>query len=279
MKQIISTKHLSTLIFILSIVVAVKLLWIIVSILFLPNIGEEFQQSTKAKKLYYRVRLTNESKVIAAIQPTKAAASTVSSMRGYKLLGLYNSKETLVVTVAKGRKTEILSKGETTNNGFKLMSAGINFVIFKKNAEEFKLTLENTKNSKDTKSSNNIVHKAPKVKSATSSEIIEEGGVKHIPKTLLTSYTKDMDKIWKDIGLAQYKKNGKADGFKVNFVKRGSDIEKLGLKRGDILKAINAEPLNLSSAMSFFNDINNLENLTLTVERNGKSEDLEYEIQ
>ncbi|CAA6824183.1 MAG: General secretion pathway protein C [uncultured Sulfurovum sp.] len=88
-----------------------------------------------------------------------------------------------------------------------------------------------------------------------------------------------MDKIWKDIGLAQYKENGKADGFKVNFIKGGSDIEKLGLKRGDILKAVNAEPLNLSSAMSFFNDINNLENLTLTVLRNGKSEDLEYEIQ
>ena len=88
-----------------------------------------------------------------------------------------------------------------------------------------------------------------------------------------------MDKIWKDIGLAQYKNNGKADGFKVNFIKKGSDIEKLGLKRGDILKAVNAEPLNLSSAMGFFNDINNLENLTLTVLRNGESKDLEYEIQ
>ncbi len=275
MKQIISTKHLSTLIFILSIVVTIKLLWLVISMLFLPNIGEEFQKSTKAKKLYYRVRLTNESKVIAASQPTKTQTSTVSSMQGYKLLGLYSSKETLVVTVAKGRKTEILSKGEKTN-GFELMSAGRNFVIFKKNSEEFKLTLENTKNSK---SSNDIVRKTVKPRSNTSSEIVEEGGVKHIPKTLLTSYTKDMDKIWKDIRLAQYKKNGKADGFKVNFVKRGSDIEKLGLKRGDILKAINAEPLNLSSAMGFFNDINNLENLTLTVERNGKSEDLEYEIQ
>jgi general secretion pathway protein C len=279
MKQIISSKHLSTLIFILSIIVTVKLLWLVISILFLPNIGEEFQESSKAKKLYYRVRLTNESKVIAAIQPTKALSSKVSSMRGYKLLGLYNSEKTLVVTIEKGRKTEILSKGETTTNGFKLVSAGSNFVIFKKNSEEFKLTLENTKNSKSTKSSNSLVHKAPQIKSNTSSEIEEVGGVKHIPKTLLTSYTKDMDKIWKDIGLAQYKKNGKADGFKVNFLKRGSDIEKLGLKRGDILKAINAEPLNLSSAMGFFNGINDLENLTLTVERNGKSEDLEYEIQ
>jgi general secretion pathway protein C len=278
MKQIISSKHLSTLIFILSIVVAIKLLWLVVSMLFLPNVGEEFQESTKSKKLYYRVKLTNESNVIAAIASTKVKTTTASSMRGYKLLGLYNSKDTLVVTVAKGRKTDILSKGEKTN-GFELMSAGSNFVIFKKNSKEFKLTLENTKNSKKINSSTSTAPKVTQGKKQDDNEIAEVDGVKHIPKTLLTSYIKDMDKIWKDIGIAQYKKNGKADGFKVNFVKKGSDIEKLGLKRGDILKAINAEPLNLSSAMGFFNGINDLENLTLTVERNGKSEDLEYEIQ
>jgi general secretion pathway protein C len=278
MKQIISTKHLSTLIFLLSILVTVKLFWIVASILFLPNTGEEFQQTTKAKKLYYRVRLTNESKVIAAVRPKKIQNNAVNSMKGYKLLGLYHSKETLVITVAKGRKTEILSKGEKIK-GFELMSAGSNFVIFKKNAEEFTLTLENIKNSKNISPSNRTTPQSVKVKKQKSNAIEEINGIKRIPKTLLTSYTKDMDKIWEDIGLAQYKKNGKADGFKVNFVKKGSDIEKLGLKRGDILKAVNAEPLNLSSAMSFFNDINNLENLTLTVLRNGKSEDLEYEIQ
>jgi len=277
MKRIISPKHLSTLIFLLSIVVGIKILWLVVSMLFLPNTGEKLQQVSKAKKLYYRVRLTNESKVIAPVKSTKVVTNTVSSMRGYKLLGLYSSKEVLVVTVAKGRKTEILSKGEKTN-GFELMSAGANFVIFKKNSEEFKLTLENTKNSKSI-SHSNPVRSAPKVKKQGDNSIEEIAGVKRIPKSLLTSYTKDMDKIWKDIGLAQYKNNGKADGFKVNFIKKGSDIEKLGLKRGDILKAVNAEPLNLSSAMGFFNDINNLENLTLTVLRNGESKDLEYEIQ
>jgi len=279
MKQIIKSQYLSLLIFILSIVVAVKLFWIAISMLFLPNTGENFEKSTKAKKLYYRVRLTNASQVIAPVKSVHAPSNKVSSMKGYKLLGLYNSKETLVVTVEKGRKTTILAKGEEVN-GFKLISAGANFAIFKKNAEEFKLTLLTTKNSKGSSQlQKTVTPQTPKVKNDSIGKIVEEDGIKHIPQTLLTSYTKDVDKIWKDIGLAQYKKNGKADGFKVNFVKKGSDMEKLGLKRGDILKAVNAEPLNLSTAMGFYNDINNLENLTLTVERNGKSEDLEYEIQ
>ena len=43
---------------------------------------------------------------------------------------------------------------------------------------------------------------------------------------------------------------------------------------------INAQALDsLSAAMNVFKDINNIENLTLTVLRNGKSEDIEYEIQ
>jgi len=279
MKQLINSKHLSTLIFILSIIVMVKLIWIILSFLFLPSSGEEFQEANKAKKLYYRVRLTNESNVIAPVKTIQATKTEVSSMSGYKLLGLYNSKKKLVVTVEKGRKTSILEKGEKVD-GFKLIGADSIHAFFKKNEEEFKLTLMNTKEDKQVGSRIAAKqHYANKTASKTNA-IVDQGGTKVISRTLLTSYTKDLDKIWKDIGLAQHKSNGKLNGFNVNFVRKGSDFEKLGLKRGDILKAINAEELNsLSTAINFFKEINNIDNLTLTVERNGKSEDLEYEIQ
>jgi general secretion pathway protein C len=280
MKQIINSKHLSTLIFILSIIVVVKLLWVSASLLLLPKSGVEFRESAKLKKLYYRVRLTNNAKVITPVKPkTVPKKNQVSSMRGYKLLGLYHSTETLVVTVEKNRKTMVLSKGETTKDGFKLVSAGTNYALFEKNKEQFKLSLLTAKSSKSTRVTSSPTRSIPKVEESSESQIVDDGEVKRIPKQLLTSYTKDMDKIWKDVGLAQYKKNGKPYGFKINFVKKGSDMEKLGLKRGDILTAVNAEPLSLSTAMGFFNNINTMDNLTLTIERNGQSEDMEYEIQ
>jgi len=279
MKQIINSKHLSTLIFILSIIVTIKLIWIVISILFLPNSGEEFLEANKAKKLYYRVRLTNESNVIAPVKTAQPIKSQVSSMRGYKLLGLYNSIEKLVVTVEKGRKTTILEKGDNIE-GFELIGAGTTYATFKKNGEEFKLSLMNIKNNNYSSSQKTSSKgSSPKIVEK-SNEIVEQGGTKIISRELLTSYTKDLDKIWKDISLAKHNVNGNLNGFKVNFVKKGSDFEKLGLKRGDILKAINAEELNsLNAAMNFFKEINNIDNLTLTVERNGKSEDIEYEIQ
>jgi len=282
MKQIISSKHLSSIIFILSILVIVKVIWIIISLLFLPKQGEEFVTQSKAKALYYRVKLTNESAVIAPVATSVKKVPIVNSMRGIKLLALYNSSDTLVVTVSKGNKTKVLGKGEKID-GFTLTSAGSDYAMFTKGGKEFKLALNNIKNKG--KSSNSAIRSSnpsqiTENRNQESDEVIEEeDGRKIISRTLLTSYTQDVDKIWKDIGINENKVNGKLSGFKINYVKKGSDFEKLGLKSGDLLMAINAEELNsYGTAMNFFKDIKNIENLTLTVERNGKTEEIDYEI-
>jgi len=276
MKQVINHKYFSILTFLLIIIVLVKVLWIVISLLFLPSIGENYQEENRVKKLYYRVRLSNKANRIKPITTIRDNKPKINSMSGYRLLGLYNSKETLVVTVEKSKKTTVLSKGEKIN-GFELISAGINYALFKKFGKEFKLTLHKINNTlpsshKQKRSNHSMQHKP--------SHIVDHNGVKVISRNLLTSYTKNIDKIWNDISISQNQQRGKLNGFKINYVKRGSDFEKLGLKKGDILMGINAQPLNsMNAAMNFFKEINEIENLTLTIKRNGKSEDIEYEIQ
>ena len=277
MKQIINTKYFSTAIFFLSIVVLAKLIWLAISLFFLPSSGVEYTQDGKAKALYYRVKLTNAAAVIAPVANNTRAKPVVSSMRGIKLLALYNASDALVVTVAKGSKTTVLGKGEKID-GFTLTSAGPNYAIFTKAEKEFKLSLINVKSSGKSSSRPRAVVSTEQ--KSDKEAIVEEGGVKRIKRDLLTSYTKDVDKIWKDIGISENKMSGKINGFKINFVKKGSDFEKLGLKRGDILMGLNGEELNsYGAAMGFFKDINNIENLTLTVERDGATKEIEYEIQ
>jgi len=277
MKQIINTKYFSTAIFFLSIVVLAKLIWLAISLFFLPSSGVEYTQDGKAKALYYRVKLTNGAAAIAPVANNTKAKPVVSSMRGIKLLALYNASDALVVTVAKGSKTTVLGKGEKID-GFTLTSAGPNYAIFTKAEKEFKLSLINVKSSG--KSSSHPRAVVSTEQKSDKEAIVEEGGVKRIKRDLLTSYTKDVDKIWKDIGISENKISGKINGFKINFVKKGSDFEKLGLKRGDILMGLNGEELNsYGAAMGFFKDINNIENLTLTVERDGATKEIEYEIQ
>ena len=277
MKQIINTKYFSTAIFILSIVVLAKLIWLAISLFFLPSSGVEYTQDGKAKALYYRVKLTNAAAAIAPVANNTRAKPVVSSMKGIKLLALYNASDALVVTVAKGSKTTVLGKGEKID-GFTLTSAGPNYAIFTKAGKEFKLSLINVKSSG--KSSSTSKASVLNEEKPNKDSIVEEGGVKRIKRDLLTSYTKDVDKIWKDIGISENKISNKINGFKINFVKKGSDFEKLGLKRGDILMGLNGEELNsYGAAMGFFKEINNIENLTLTVERDGATKEIEYEIQ
>ena len=278
MKQIINAKHFSTIIFFLSIAVIVKVLWLVLSLLFLPSSGEEYVTEGKGKALYYRAKLSNAAATIAPVANTVKKAPVVNSMKGIKLLALYNASDALVVTVSKGSKTKVLGKDEEID-GFILKSAGPNFAMFSKAGKEFKLSLIKVKSSggSSASSSKALVDNQEKSEGAG---IVEEDGRKLIERDLLSSYTKDADKIWKDIGIGENKVNGKLNGFKINFVKKGSDFEKLGLKKGDLLMAINAEELNsYGAAIGFFKDIENIDNLTLTVERNGATKEIEYEIQ
>jgi general secretion pathway protein C len=283
MKNSSENRLFRTLLFFLIVGVIAKVIWLAISITFLPKSGIEHIEVSKAKALYYRIKLANPSKKIIKKAPVKKAP-VIGTMKGIKLIALYNASDALVVTVEKAKKTKVLSRDDKKDNsidGFVLSSAGPNYAIFKKNGKEFKLIIESSKikNSSYIRVSKSA--STSKEETSDNSGIVEsEDGIgKIVPKGLLSSYTKDINKVWKDIGIGEYKVNGQLQGFKVNFVKKGSDFEKLGLKRGDILKAVNGEELNsYKSAYSFYGEMGSIENLTLSIKRNNQDMELEYEI-
>jgi general secretion pathway protein C len=280
MKNFSNSRLLSSLIFFLIVGVIAKVIWLAVSMIFLPKSGVEHIEVSTAKALFYRAKLANKSKEIKVKTEVKAPVSPViGTMKGIELIALYNSSDALVVTVEKAKKTKVLSKGEDIDK-FVLSSAGPDYAIFKKNNKDFKLILKGSK-SKNPSSITVAKPTPPKPKKAPIKGIVknEDGEGKVVSKGLLSSYTKDIDKVWKDIGIGENKVNGQLKGFKVNFVKKSSDFEKLGLKRGDILTAVNGQELNsYNAAFSFYKDMEDIENLTLSIQRNNQDMELEYEI-
>lgn len=77
-----------------------------------------------------------------------------------------------------------------------------------------------------------------------------------------------------------YFKDGQAAGLRLFAIKTGSMYEKVGLKNGDILKAINGSSLaDMSQAMKLFEQLRQEKSISLEIERNRQKTIYQYRIQ
>ena len=255
----------------------IKLFWFLVEVLWLPTSGMEHVEEKGSKSLYYRVKLSPNK----APAPTKKKTKEiVGSIKDIKLLAIYNASDVTVVTVEYKKKTKVLGKGDEIN-GFVLESAGSNFATFSKASKTYKVNL--LKSKKDSKSIGTIKKAAPaspaKKFTKPVGDVVDAGDHKIIDKSLLNHYSQNIDDIYKDIGITDIKKGDKVEGFRISFIRKGSPFTKLGLKKGDIIKSINGQKIDsYNAAFGVYKNIQNIENLTMVIQRGKKEMELEYEV-
>ncbi len=76
-----------------------------------------------------------------------------------------------------------------------------------------------------------------------------------------------------------YFKDGKSIGLRLFAVKPGSLFEKIGLRNGDILKAINGNPLgDLTQAVKLFETLKQEKSLSIAMERDRNDREVQYHI-
>jgi len=262
----------------LSLVIAfvVKLIWFIVVWQWLPSEGVNMMKSEGIKPLYYHITLTPNRTSVPVKKVVKKPKKRMVTMKEMKLLALYHSDTFTVITVEYKGKTKVLSVGDSLA-GFTLESAGANYALFVRDGKEYRLGLIKLK---DTVSSRVIAPVNSKRSSKEETgEVVDAGDRKIIDRTLLEHYTQNIDAIYKDIGIADIKKDGKLQGFRVTFVRKGTPFAKLGLRRNDILKSVNGQALNsYNAAFSLYKEMKNIESVTLVIQRGKEEMELEYEI-
>jgi general secretion pathway protein C len=73
---------------------------------------------------------------------------------------------------------------------------------------------------------------------------------------------------------------GMVEGFRFQTIEPGSIYEKLGFKPDDVIKSANGENVNSpAKALEMFNMLKSSNEISITVERNGRNEELRYTIQ
>ncbi len=260
---------------VLILLLVVKMAWFIVELLWLPTMGVEHSEERGAKALYYRVKLSPND---VAAPTTKRPVQTAGSIQDIKLLAIYNASDVTVVTVEYKRATKVLAKGEGIN-GFVLEGAGSNYATFSKNGETYQINL-----IVSTKGAGSIKSARPSAVPASSEtkvegEVTDAGDHKIVDRSLLDHYAKNMDDIYKNIGIKEIKKGKDLEGFSISFIRKGSPFAKLGLQRGDVIKAVNGQKIDsYNAAFDVYKNISNIDNLTLVIQRGKEEMELEYEV-
>jgi general secretion pathway protein C len=283
MKPLFKPETIKILVSLLLLLFFVKLLWFTAEIVWFPAEGVNHAEKKSVKPLYYRVKLT-QNEAPPPVQKKPKIKPSGGTIKDLTLLAIYGSSDIAVVTVKYKGKTKVLGKGESIN-GFVLERVGSNDAVFSKNGKSYHLSLFIPKMKKGKgviQAVSPSHHKNSLEKStddAVESEVIDAGDHKIIEKSLLKHYTENIDDLYKNIGIQEVKKNGAIEGFRVTFIRRGTPFAKLGVKRGDIIKAINGQELtSYSAALNAYKDIDKAQNITLLIERKNQEMELEYEI-
>ena len=88
----------------------------------------------------------------------------------------------------------------------------------------------------------------------------------------------NLNRIYTEVLAVPYFKDGKANGVKLLNVKPGALLEKLGLRRGDILVSINGTVLDIQSGFRMLSELRNETNFSLSIERRGVEQVMSYQI-
>lgn len=101
----------------------------------------------------------------------------------------------------------------------------------------------------------------------------------NVPESELESALANLPQLLSQARAVPYFRNNQSIGMRLFAIRRGSLYEKLGLKNGDILKAVNNNSLSdPTQALKLFEQLKTERNIQVKVERGGQDLDLSYSI-
>ncbi|NPA73471.1 MAG: PDZ domain-containing protein [Epsilonproteobacteria bacterium] len=236
----------------------------------LPDTPLAQESNFKDTVSYVRV---NAGRVFKLRQTTEKVTTTIKKeptllVKDMVLKGVFVGKENSFAVIAlKNKKNEIkiVAKNDIFN-GYKLIKVYPWKVILRKNSKLYTLVFKDKKEDLD---------------DLSGMDFEQDDGSVILNKDDVYKYVNNFDKIWKEIRIDDVRKNGKLNGFIVKWIRKGSIFSKIGLKKGDKIVKVDGKPLkSYADAFVYYEKIKKkeLDLLRLTVLRNNKEKEIEYEL-
>ena len=220
--------------------------------------------------------------------PTGELGPAVKTNLDIKLMG------TLSIEEGKDRRSSAIivggkeSKGATTyfvgdeksfGPNIKITQVLKNHVEFINNGRlEFIEKDDSTKQSIFSSIDDVFGKNAPVASKGADDASADVGGKVVIEQKDVDDALQNLDRLYNDVRIVPNFKDGRPAGMKVLSVKPGSLVSKLGVKRGDVLEKVNGQELDMKRGMDLFNQMRDMKNFSVEIERGGRNQTLEYEI-
>jgi general secretion pathway protein C len=101
-----------------------------------------------------------------------------------------------------------------------------------------------------------------------------------IERAWMNKQLEDIEKLSRQARVIPHYRDGKPQGFKLVGVRPGSVYSHLGIRSGDVLKAVNGDEITSpNKALEMYEKLKSQNNVTLEVERRGRPISLDFNIQ
>lgn len=235
---------------------------------FLPKDGVSYIKDSSSTLDYKKYDFYSNIKKIEDRSFEQIKDKPLQTLEKYDLKAIYFTafdKGWITIEEKSRTQSHILAYGEEID-GYVLFKLFKNYVLFKKNNKEYKLEIKEKEISNFDMNQNN-----------QQIEEKENGAV--VKREYLNSYISNVEKIWSNISIQELRNGDKIEGFKIENINKDSVFEKLGLKKGDVIKSVNNNVLSsYAEAFKVYNNIENTKYLNIEILRNNEVVELNYEI-
>jgi len=248
-----------------------KLIWS-GALFFLSKESVAKQKKSNSYSYHYSLNLANKfigDKI--DLPPVIPDVDDGQRLDDIRLKGTYLGGDASFIIIEDGGESKFVYIGEKFR-GYDLVKVGERKVVFEKEGKNYYVLLDDEESK-----SNYEDHNSLDLGQSGSSR--EGEGPVTITRDDMNSYIKNPDKIWRNIRIQEIRDGGVLQGFRVNYVKRGSFFDRAGLKSGDVIKAIDGEEIrSLGDVMKYYTNAKTLDSLTLTVDRGGNEVELDFSV-
>lgn len=209
------------------------------------------------------------------LSSTAISAETAEAAPGITgdlvLIGTVVAGNDSLALIKLGPKAGIFQLGEELVPGVVVSEIGRKMVVLMDHGVRRELPLKQSKGT-----SAQLVRQ--RNSSATKQGVVAVGdGRWQISKAVVANARANLNSLLQTARMIPQVKNGQTTGFKLVEMEKGSLLEQIGLRIGDLIVEINQVKLNSpEKALQIFQQVREANNITLGLMRNGQPETFEY---